>query len=75
FFFRIPIINRVITIAFEEIKLEPEGGRSFTISTSNAGSDDRIIRSVAANGRKIKKNVISHSQIIQGGEMVYNFKD
>ncbi|HOO99081.1 MAG TPA: GH92 family glycosyl hydrolase [Bacteroidales bacterium] len=61
--------------AFEEIKLEPEGGRSFTISTSNAGSDDRIIRSVAANGRKIKKNVISHSQIIQGGEMVYNFKD
>ncbi|MBN1109092.1 MAG: GH92 family glycosyl hydrolase, partial [Bacteroidales bacterium] len=61
--------------AFDEIQIELSGGRYFSIMSTGRNNGSTLIRSVNINGKKIKNNNISHSQVIKGGELVYDFID
>ena len=56
---------------FPCVQLNLENGKTFTIRAYNASSKNIYIQDIQLNGKKYKKNYISHKDIMEGGELVF----
>lgn len=65
--------------AFESVRIRPEGGKEFVIRSGNnklfSETDDSFDSvneiDVMVNGEKLNQKKISHSDIMAGGEMIF----
>ncbi len=51
--------------------LNLENGKVFSIKTENQGIDNIYIQKITLNGEALKRNYLLHSDIANGGELVY----
>jgi len=60
-----------------EISLHPDyyPGKNFTITTKNNNGGKRTINKALLNRKMIKNMAVPHSQIVNGGELVLEFKE
>ena len=58
-----PSINKAV--------LNLENGKTFTIKTENYSAKNTYIKSVMINGEKWNKSFINHSDIVNGGELIF----
>lgn len=58
--------------AFEEVRIHLENGNTFTIKTNNRSTENIYIESALLNGEPYTNSFITHDNIIQGGELVFN---
>ncbi len=56
---------------FKEVILRLENGKTFTIKAPNNSKENMYIQSVKLNGKNYKKSYISHHDIINGGELIF----
>ncbi|GAA3562138.1 GH92 family glycosyl hydrolase [Snuella lapsa] len=54
---------------FDRAVIKLENGRSFVIETVNDLKENKYIQSVVLNRKKIKRNYITHKEIINGGTL------
>jgi Glycosyl hydrolase family 92/Chitobiase/beta-hexosaminidase C-terminal domain len=60
---------------FENVKINLENGKSFIIQTKNAGKNKVYIQSVTLNGKAYRKTFLAHSEIENGGVLVFTMSD
>ena len=60
---------------FNEISLELENGKSFVIRAAGNSSENAFIQSAEMNGKVFTKNYITHSELINGGELNLKMTD
>jgi len=65
----------ITTPAFDEISIELAGGKHFTSKTLNRNDENIFIRSASLNGKKFKRYYLTHKEITQGGEVVFNLSE
>ena len=56
---------------FKKASIHLENGNIFTIKTNKKDRDQIYIQSASLNGKSFDKNYISHSAIMEGGELVF----
>jgi predicted alpha-1,2-mannosidase len=59
----------------QEAQIHLNNGKTFVIKTKNLTSDSIYIRSVTLNGKSWNKGNINHSDIINGGELVFEMSN
>ncbi len=57
---------------FEKASINLENGRKFEIQTINNSNSNVYIQSVELNGATIERNYITHSEIMNGGKLIFN---
>lgn len=57
---------------FKKIRLHLENGKTMTITAHNNSRQNRYIHSMQLNGKAHDKNYIEHSDLTEGGEMVFD---
>jgi len=57
--------------SINEAVLNLENGKTFTIKTENYSAKNTYIKSVMINGEKWNKSFINHSDIVNGGELIF----
>jgi hypothetical protein len=58
------------TPLFNQVTLHLENGKKFSIKALNVSRQNHYIQSVTFNGKEYTKSFLSHSSIMQGGELV-----
>jgi predicted alpha-1,2-mannosidase len=68
-----PASNQYIltTPAFDEINIQLPDGKFFTSKTINLTSDNYYIRSATKNGKKLRKNYLTHEEIMNGSQLIF----
>jgi putative alpha-1,2-mannosidase len=61
----------ITTPAFEEIKIQLPDGKYFTSRSSGLTEDNFYINSATKNGKKFKGNIITHKEIMDGCELIF----
>jgi len=56
---------------FEEVSINLENGKTFTIKANNNSNKNIFIKSAVLNGEKYSKTYVSHHDIVSGGELVF----
>ncbi|GAA4467421.1 GH92 family glycosyl hydrolase [Nemorincola caseinilytica] len=56
---------------FDEVRIKLPGGKTMKIATHNNGKDACYIQSVTLNGKPYTRSYISHTTLMQGGELVF----
>jgi len=56
---------------FEEVTLQLENGKAFTIIAKNNKPENRYIQSATLNNKEYEKSYISHFEIMKGGTLVF----
>ncbi|MFD0761130.1 GH92 family glycosyl hydrolase [Lutibacter aestuarii] len=51
--------------------LNLENGKKFTVETINNSSENKYIQTIELNGEVIERNYIKHSEIINGGTLIF----
>jgi predicted alpha-1,2-mannosidase len=64
-------VYQIGTPLFEEAVIRPASGRPFVIRARGASAGGRYIRSATLNGAPLTRTWISHEEIVQGGELVF----
>ena len=59
---------------FDRVLLRLTNGNVLTIQTEGRKKKDAPIKSIHFNGKKIADYRISHNELINGGELIYNYK-
>lgn len=57
--------------SFDEIKIHQDNGNVFHVIASNLSDRNKYIGEVTLNGKKLERNYITHSELITGGELVF----
>jgi predicted alpha-1,2-mannosidase len=57
--------------AVDKAEIAVNGGKSFTVKASNNSNANIYIQSVTLNGKPYTKSYIKHSDIMKGGELVF----
>lgn len=57
--------------AVENAEISLPGGEVFSIKALNQSPENRYVKSIFLNGRELKRNYISHNEILAGGEIVF----
>ncbi|MBR3966490.1 MAG: GH92 family glycosyl hydrolase [Clostridia bacterium] len=57
---------------YEQTKINLDNGNTFTIKANNLSSENKYIQSVSLNGEVLYDTMIRHSDIVNGGELVFN---
>ena len=57
---------------FEESKIRLANGKTFTIKANTVSMENRYIQSATLNGKVFNKSSISHADILEGGELVFD---
>jgi predicted alpha-1,2-mannosidase len=57
---------------FDEVKLNLEGGKVFTITARNVSAANKYIQSATLNGKPLNKAWFEHKDIVNGGTMVFD---
>ena len=68
-----PASNQYIIGAplFDKATINLESGKSFTVKANNNSPENKYIKSVKLNGENYEYSYISHSDIINGGSLVF----
>lgn len=53
--------------------LHLENGKIFSIKTKNQSEQNVVVKKVLLNGKELKRHYITHSEIINGGEILFEF--
>ena len=56
---------------FDKATINLEGGKTFTIATENLSDENKYIKAVYLNGKKHSYSYINHSDIMNGGSLVF----
>jgi len=56
---------------FKEAKINMENGKTFTIKAKNVSGENIYIQSATLNGKPYTKSFIYHSNIVNGGELIF----
>ena len=56
---------------FEKAEIKLPGDKMFTISTQNFSDKNTYIKEILLNGKVLKRGFITHSEITQGGELLF----
>ena len=56
---------------FKKVSIQLQNGKRWVINSKNNGPDQLFVRSVTLNGLSYNNQWITHSSIIQGGEMTF----
>lgn len=56
---------------FEEMTVNLENGKSFTIKANNLSRENRYVESVKLNGKPLKRSYIYFDEVHNGGELVF----
>ena len=51
--------------------LNLENGKKFVVETIDNSSANKYIQSIELNGENIKRNYISHTEIMKGGKLIF----
>ncbi|MBN2682695.1 MAG: GH92 family glycosyl hydrolase [Bacteroidales bacterium] len=60
---------------FEEIEIALENGKKFVIKANNLSEKNKYINSAKLNGKDYKNSYITHNDIINGGELIFEMSD
>lgn len=60
---------------FERTEIKIGNGKIFTIEAKNISSEKRYIQTVTLNGNLLERSYIHHSEIIDGGSLVFEMTD
>jgi predicted alpha-1,2-mannosidase len=60
---------------FDELSFNIADGKAFTIKSRNLSAQNIYIRSASLNGKKLDRLYITHEEIVQGGELVFEMSD
>jgi putative alpha-1,2-mannosidase len=52
-------------------KVNLENGKSFTVNTKNQGEKNVYVQKVLLNGKPLNRNYITHSEIMNGGNLEF----
>ncbi|MBR6602674.1 MAG: GH92 family glycosyl hydrolase, partial [Clostridia bacterium] len=56
---------------YEQTKINLDNGKTFTIKANNLSDTNKYIQAVYLNGEQLKNTMITHSDIVSGGTLVY----
>jgi predicted alpha-1,2-mannosidase len=56
---------------FSKVTLNFENGKKLTIEAPGNSKDNIYVRSIKLNGKVIKKNFVSHNDLIKGGTLIF----
>ena len=59
----------------KEAKINLDNGKTLTIKVNNQSKDNVYVQSVSLNGNIIEGNLLSHQDIINGGEIVFEMSN
>ncbi len=62
------------TPSFDKVTLNLENGRKFILSADRQHMDDYLIQSVTLNGKPLADYRLSHQQILNGGELLFDMQ-
>jgi len=60
---------------FDELSFNITGNKTFTIKSTNQSAQNFYINSATLNGKKLDRLYITHEEIMQGGELVFEMSD
>lgn len=60
---------------FDEVTYNLENGNSFKIKTKNLSETNKYISSVTLNGKTYSKSYLNHSDIMKGGELIFEMSN
>ncbi len=63
------------TPIFDKVTINLENGRKFVIQADNVSEKNMYIQSATLNGKKYTKSYFAHSEILRGGEFVFQMGD
>lgn len=58
-----------------EAKIHLDNGNTLTIKTTNQSVENVYVKSVSINGKIIRGNQLSHSNIVNGGELIFEMSN
>lgn len=58
----------------DKTRLNLPNGKTFTIRATNLNSSNIYVGSVSLNGKPLDKNLITHAQILAGGELIFSMQ-
>ncbi len=58
-----------------EAKLHLDNGKTLTIKANNQSKDNVYVQRVSVNGKVLENNLLSHQDIINGGEIVFEMSN
>ena len=56
---------------FDKVTMHLPNGKTFTIVAKNVSKDNKYIKSVTFNGKAYNQWYISHQELLNGGELVF----
>lgn len=59
----------------EQARLNLENGRQLWVRTMNQGPENVYVQKVLVNGKEIKRNHLLHSELVNGGEIIFHMSD
>jgi predicted alpha-1,2-mannosidase len=59
------------TPQFEKVEINLENGKKFTVVADGNSKENMYIQSVTLNGKPYTKSYISHSAVVDGGELIF----
>ena len=61
--------------SFERISINLRSGKVFIIDTKNISEKNKYIQSVLLNGKPLERSYLYHSEIINGGSLIFEMTD
>lgn len=62
------------TPLYKKATIHLDNGNDFVISTNNFDSKNYLVKNITLNGKELKKTYITHKDIVNGGELIFNMK-
>jgi predicted alpha-1,2-mannosidase len=62
----------ITTPGFDEIRIKLPDGKYFTSKTINRSNKNIYIQSASINGKKLKRHYLTHKEIMEGSELIFN---
>jgi len=59
----------------KETTIHLENGKTFTVKTENLSDKNVYVKSIKLNGKKYERHFITHSDILKGGEMLFEMSN
>ncbi|NLR94166.1 GH92 family glycosyl hydrolase [Flammeovirga agarivorans] len=60
---------------FEESTINTSNGKSFTVTANNVSEKNKYIQSITLNGEKLDRLYITHEEIMNGGQLVFEMSE
>ncbi|WP_347923028.1 GH92 family glycosyl hydrolase [Pontimicrobium sp. SW4] len=61
--------------SLKEAKIHLDNGKTLTIKANNQSKDNVYVQSVSINGKALKDNLLSHLDIMNGGEIIFEMSN